>query len=618
MRQRVVHPVLAALGCFGLGASSHAQTEAAAIVEVDATDEGVPLVPVWSYFGYDEVNYTTVPEGRALLRTLAEANEARVHVRTHFLFNSGDGSPSLKWGSTNLYTEDDQGSPVFDFTIIDQIMDAKLDAGVLPLFQLGFMPEALSVSPTPYENSSPFVIDGGSHYPPADYDKWAALVSTWAEHVKERYPDAERTWQWELWNEPDIAYFQGTFEEYARLYDFTEAALHGVFPDAPLGGPAIARPGEGFLSRFLEHCETGENAVTGEQGTRLDLVTFHAKGGTTLIDRNVQMDLGNQLRLHQAGFEEIAASGFSRAPVVISEADPDGCAACTSTTAHHLDYRNFPAYGAYEVATMKRSLDLAARMDIDLRGVLTWAFTFPDSPYFHGYRALATNGIALPVLNAFKLLGSLNGRRIPARSSAALSLDELLASGVRERPDVDVLATSEGDLVQILVWHYHDLLAPADPIRVTLEVSLPAAFEDGALVTHSRVDDAHGNAHAVWVDQGSPESPSAAQLEELREAADSLEFEPEWVVPVSDGKVDFAFALPRFGISLFTLEPSSLKKARASTREGPLQDGGGCSCWSLPTRRSTPPVLFVLSLATALALRRFTTGWTRKPHSMSA
>ena len=54
-----------------------------------------------------------------------------------------------------------------------------------------------------------YVLDGGCFYPPRDYDKWAALVTAWATHVKERYPGAESSWQWELWNEPDIALLAG-------------------------------------------------------------------------------------------------------------------------------------------------------------------------------------------------------------------------------------------------------------------------------------------------------------------------------------------------------------------------------------------------------------------------
>jgi len=80
-----------------------------------------------------------------------------------------------------------------------------------------------------------------------------------------------------MWNEPDNAYWQGTSAEYDKLYDYTEAALHGVLPTANWVGPRGER-GSSFLTQFLQHCATGTNAVTGKTGTRLDLITFHAKG----------------------------------------------------------------------------------------------------------------------------------------------------------------------------------------------------------------------------------------------------------------------------------------------------------------------------------------------------
>ena len=53
-------------------------------------------------------------------------------------------------------------------------------------------------------------------------------------------------WLWELWNEPDIGYWHGTFDDYAKLYDYTESALHEVIPNAALGGPAVTGAGGGF------------------------------------------------------------------------------------------------------------------------------------------------------------------------------------------------------------------------------------------------------------------------------------------------------------------------------------------------------------------------------------
>ena len=584
--------------------SAIAQTEARVAIEVDATVAGSPLERVWAYHGYDEPNYTTMPEGRELIQTLSTAHSAPVHLRTHFLFNTGDGTPTMKWGSTNVYTEGADGNPVYDYTLIDQIMDATALAGAFPLVEIGFMPEALSTQPNPYRNSGTYVLDGGCFYPPRDYEKWGTLVTAYATHVKERYPGAESSWQWELWNEPDLPYWQGTFEEYTRLYDYTEAALHSVFPSASLGGPAVAGASSIFLRDFLEHCATGTNAVTGRTGTRLDMVSFHAKGSVAIANEHVQMNLGNQLRLHRAGFEAVKRSAFADTPIVISEADPDGCAACPLSQIPANAYRNSPAYGAYEIAMMKRSLELANDAEVNLRGVLTWAFTFPDTPYFAGYRALATNGIHLPVLNAFKLLGGLSGDRLPVSSSGARPLVELLATGVRQQPDIDALATIDGDRIQILVWNYHDDLVEAEPSPVTLSVSVPPHFGAHASVTHTRVDDTHGDAHAVWVSQGSPASPSAVELAALREAMEPVVLERGRVVSLVDGAVSLSFDLPRFGISLFSLAPAGSPASGA-----PPASNDGCSCRLRAPVRSDLPVFLALFLAVTL-IRRFRNAMT--------
>jgi xylan 1,4-beta-xylosidase len=527
-------------------------------VSVDATAPGALLERVWPFYGYDEINYTTTPEGKALLADIASAHTAPVHVRNHFLLNSGDGTPAPKWGSTNVYDED-AGTPVYDWTLTDGIMDAITAAGAFPFVEIGFMPEALSARPTPYRNTSTTTLDGGCFYPPADYAKWAGLIRAWATHADARYPDVAASWLWELWNEPDIGYWKGTFDEYAKLYDTTEAALHEVLPGAALGGPAVAGAAGAFLRQFLEHCAAGTNAVTGGVGTRLDLVTFHAKGGVTVDAGHVQMNLANQLRIHRAGMSAVAAfPEFRQTPIYITEADPDGCAACPASDMPANAYRNSTAYGAYEIAMMKRTLELEEALGVNLGGVLTWAFTFPGTPYFAGYRTLATNGIHLPVLNAFKLLGRLSGARLPLTSSGARTLNEILTGGVRGAADVDGIATLDGAAVQVLVWNYHDDIVnvPATPVR--LAIKLPAGFGPRARISHLRVDGAHGDAHSVWVSQGMPAAPTAAEVAALQQAMEPSPLVPDRTVAVvADGTVGLDFDLPRFGVSLVTISPAS-------------------------------------------------------------
>ena len=568
--------------------ASPASGQTTATISVDATTPGGPLRRIWAYHGYDEVNSTTTVAGRELLATLGALHAGSPYIRSHFLLNSDDGPPGLKWGSTNLYSEDAAGDPVFDFATVDQIMDTLIVTGTRPLVEIGFMPRDLSVNPEPYRNSFTYGLDGGCFYPPDDYDKWRAAVRAWAEHVNQRYDAVQSTWQWELWNEPDIGYWRGTFEEFTLLYDVTEAALHDVLPNAELGGPDVADAGGSFLPQFLEHCATGTNAVSGATGTRLDIVTFHAKGGVGLLEDQVQMDLGSQLRQHRSGMNAVAAVPTLRhAPIIVSEADPDGCAACPADRNPANAYRNSSAYGAYVVAMMKRSLELADRIGVDLRGVLTWAFLFEDVPYFSGYRALETNGIHLPVLNAFKLLGALEGARVPVVSSAARPLDEILEASVRQEPDIDAIAVRDGGYVRVLVYHYHDDLGDTEPSPVHLEVELPADFVSPARVTHVRVDEAHGNAHTVWVSQGSPVAPSAEQIDELRAAMDPVAIEPARDVDVTDGIFVHEFDLPRFGISLVTLTSANVVGNPRGSGRGPggVSRGGeagsesaGCGC----------------------------------------
>jgi xylan 1,4-beta-xylosidase len=566
-----------------------AQTPATVNVSVDATAAGTPLERVWPFHGYDEINYTTTAEGKALLATIAAAHSAPVHVRSHFLLNTGDGTPAMKWGSTNVYTEDAAGNPVYSWDLTDGIMDTITGVGAFPFVEIGFMPEALSTHPTPYRNSSITMLDGGCFYPPTDYTKWADLISTWAMHVSERYPDAGASWLWELWNEPDFAYWQGTVAEYDTLYDYTESALHAVLPSAPLGGPAVAGAGGSFLPQFLRHCATGVNAVTGNVGTRLDLVTFHAKGGVGLVGDHVEMDLRTQLRLHRAGFSAVAAiPQFRQTPIYVTEADPDGCAACPVSSTPADAYRTSPAYGAYELAMMKHSLELEAEVGVNLGGLLTWAFTFPGTPYFAGYRTLATNGINLPVMGAFKLLGRLDGTRMPLASSGARPLDDILTNGVMGEPDVDGIATLNGPEVQVLVWNYHDdiVTVPATPVH--LEVKLPATFGAIARVSHLRLDESHGDAYTVWVSQGMPASPSVAQLAALQAAMDPSLLVPDRTVAVPpDGSVGVDFALPRFGVSLLTLQPAAEAIDGGTVTDGSVGIGGdsggrngdsGCGC----------------------------------------
>jgi xylan 1,4-beta-xylosidase len=532
-------------------------------IQVHADRSDGPLTPIWNFFGYDEPNYTYAPNGRKLLGELAALSRVPVFIRVHNLFTSGDGSASLKWGSTNVYTEDAAGNPVYSWTIVDRIFDTFHSDGIKPIVEIGFMPEALSTHPKPYRHNFPndavSSIYTGWAYPPTDYRKWSELVYQFVNHLRQRYGDAETgSWLWEIWNEPDIGYWQGTAEEYFKLYDFSAAAVLRALPNAKIGGPDSTGPASPkaaeFLRRFLEHCAHQTNFATGKIGAPLDFISFHPKGSPKWLGDHVQMGIARQLASIEQGFKLVGSfPEWSHTPVLLGESDPEGCAACSARNNPQIAYRNGPLYAAYTAEALSLTRALADQEHIHLLGAVTWAFEFEDQPPFEGFRSLATNGIDKPVLNAFRMFGLLGSDRITATSSARLPVENIVAEGVRNAPDINVLAARNGSGIQILIWNYYDDDIRADPASVELTVDGVPIDENRALLVHFRIDSEHSNAFTAWKKIGSPELLSNNVQEELERAGQlQLLNSPEWV-SMKDRTLHPHVELPRQGLSLLQL-----------------------------------------------------------------
>lgn len=514
-----------------------------------------PLRPIWRFFGADEPNYVYMKDGEALLGILGEMRPKEVFFRAHNLLTSGDKTPALKWGSTNVFTYDDKGQAVYDWEVVDRIFDTLLSTGVKPFVEIGFMPEALSRRPTPYRHQwrpgLPYdEIMTGWRYPPKDADAWADLVFNLADHCKTRYGEAEAaSWYWETWNEANMhpgGYWGGTRDEFFELHDRAVTAVRRALPAARVGGPHSAGDGGDFTRAFLDHCLRGKNYATGETGTPLDFIAFHAKGAPTWQGDHVRMGISEQLATVDRGFGIVASfPELRRTPIVIGECDPEGCAACQGD---RFGYRNGSVYSSYTAASFARLHELADKHDVHLEGALTWAFEFEDQPYFAGFRQLSSNGIPLPVLNVFRMFAKMGGDRVHSTSSSQVALESILERGVRDRPDVGCLASRDGDQVWVLLWHYHDDDAPGPDATVSLTVK---GSEQRTVEAIWRVDRDNANAYASWLRMGSPVAPSRDQYNQLMEDSRLVESR----APTSgDGDADCVLTLPRQGVALLKIK----------------------------------------------------------------
>src|SRR5205809_444149 len=341
-----------ALGLAALLACGSAQAqEPAAAISVDLGKSLGAYKPIYSWFGYDEANFTTGRDGKKLLRELRDLSPVPVFIRAHHLLTTGDGTPELKWSSTNVYREDASGKPIYDFTILDGIFDEYKAAGVVPMVELGFMPKDLTSGTNEYQ----------VHYP-------------------------------------------GRTNAYK------------------------------FLDEFLGHVTAAK--------VPLDFISFHAKGRPQIQGGEVVMGLAKELNDVDKGFEIIARHKMNKLPIILSEADPEGCAACSMKVNPANAYRNGTLYPSYTAAAYKGLLDLEARRNTNLISMLSWSFEFENKDYFEGFRSLSTNGIDKPVLNFFRMAALMKGMRVAAVSDGAVPLDRMMAGGVSATPDIDALATA--------------------------------------------------------------------------------------------------------------------------------------------------------------------------------
>lgn len=519
-----------------------------------------PFNPIWSYFGYDEANYTTMKDGKKLLSELAQLSTAPVYVRVHNLLTSGDGKAALKWSSTNAYTEDENGKAVYNWSGVDAIFDVLVKRGIKPIAEIGFMPEALSVKPQPYQHHwKPGVpydsIYTGWAYPPKDYEKWSQLVYEWVKHCVKKYGEQEvKTWYWEVWNEPNIGYWKGTMQEYLALYDYSVDAVKKACPLALIGGPTTTGPrwdkAADFLKAFLQHCVDGKNNATGKTGAPLDYITFHAKGNPVVVDNHVQMNMAVQLQDVAKGFEIINTfPSFKKLPVIIGEFDPEGCAACSVQFNPQNAYRNGTMYSSYTAASFAQLYVMANKYNINLQGAVSWSFEFENQPWFAGFRDLATNGIDKPVLNVFRMFGMMKGKLLEVNNSNAIPLQQIIDSSVHgEKPYVNALATLGGHEMYIMCWNYHD--DDSKKINTLIKIALQNLPAGKVTVSNYLVDETHSNAYTLWEQMGSPQQVTTKQYSELESAGKLQKNGEAKQLPVLNGIANYQLSLAGQGVAL--------------------------------------------------------------------
>lgn len=179
-----------------------------------------------------------------------------------------------------IYRRNKSGEILYSWQYCDQVYDHILQIGMKPFVVFDFMPEALaSGSKTIYWEKSNIT-------PPFSYQEWYELVYRVTRHFTERYGEEEvKQWYFEIWNEPDGFFFDGSQAEYFKLYENAARAVKAVCSEYAVGGPSAAGQ-YGWLADLAGYCD--RNHVP------LDFVTAHTycledfeKGKSSDADRKI-------------------------------------------------------------------------------------------------------------------------------------------------------------------------------------------------------------------------------------------------------------------------------------------------------------------------------------------
>ncbi len=166
--------------------------------------------------------------------------------------------------SMGVYSEDQSGTPIYNWQYIDMVYDQILEIGMKPFVELSFMPAALA--------SGEEIVFWwkGNITPPKDYQKWYDLIKGFTEHLTDRYGREElKSWYFEVWNEPNLkSFFSGEMEDYFRLYEQAVLAIKSVDQQYRVGGPATA--GNSWITEMINFCN--ENKLP------LDFISTHTYG----------------------------------------------------------------------------------------------------------------------------------------------------------------------------------------------------------------------------------------------------------------------------------------------------------------------------------------------------
>lgn len=439
------------------------------------------------------------------------------HIRGHGLFCD----------DMAIYQEREDGTPEYNFTYLDRVMDSYLELGLKPFLELGFMPDKLA------SGTQTVFYWKGNTTPPVSYERWNDMVKALLEHLCARYGrDEVVTWPVEVWNEPNLPGFweHADMQEYFKLFRNSFYAVKEVDSRFRVGGPAVCGGSdEVWIKAFMQFCH--DNAIP------VDFVTRHHYT-TELPD-----DVGHY------GYPELmqAEDGFANLHTTreIIDSFPEYRGLEIHITEFNTSYiPNAPLHDTNQNAAF--IAQQLSRLGDDNESYSYWTFGdvfeergVPFTPFHGGFGLVAGGLIPKPTFWTFAFF-----KRLKEKEGVCIYKD-----------DNTVVMKYEDGTMRGIAWNMTNHRAGYDR-TVTLE--LPGA-EEGYFRTET-VDEDCCNPLKIWHDMGEPAGLSGEETEILRAAAKPLVRSQR--AAAANGKTEVSFLLEENGVVYFEWKPGKVTPDR--------------------------------------------------------
>jgi len=461
----------------------------------------------WKAAGSDHLFYHTLqPSGQYLLDRMQETG-SHTYLRSHHTFTK-DIRHGVPRGQ-NVYSEDKNGNPVYDFSNVNKVYLELVDRGLKPIVEYDYLPAALEAK----NEASTSGNDEGmimKNMGPNDWNKWSELMKAMTRNLIDVFGKEEvRTWYFEVWNEPD-GWPVEQLDVFFKMYDVFVDAVTSVDPELRVGGPACYH--EYFLRPFLEHVVNGKNYVTGEKGSRIDFISYHIYGlsGSWLnnepqIQPQVQRFSQSVLWLQRllANYPELKDVEFH-----LNEWGMSSNYYRQVKDYPELVYRNNMESALFLVKLVNSLYQIEDNYKFPTSLLLYWGFSWEadEDEFFVGKRELLTAGdIPKPIQMGFETLAKLKEQRLSVESIQVNSRFGVLAT-----------KSQQGEMA-LIAYNYEETDKNYENHDVFVELTQLKPNTNYSIV-ETLLDKDHNNTYSTWEKSGRPASSKGVDLKKLQEA----------------------------------------------------------------------------------------------------